>query len=160
MLERTIREQFGYVNRFTQAVDADQGKLQYDDRAHMHGMHARVAYWLGWVCGNLDPTRRIRWEMHPDKEHCTSCVSMATHGDVGAGVWTPEGLLRTGLLPHSGRLECRGYHCGCDLTEEFVRGERAGGEGVPGGAEWQERPRKLNWNRTPREARDDAASHS
>lgn len=147
LLEGLIREQYGYVDGFLGDMAASAGKLDYSDRAHMHGMHARTAYWLGWIVGNRDPGRHIRWVMAPEKEHCRACAWMASHGDAGAGVWTPVKLLETGLLPQSGRLECKGYYCGCELVEEFVRGKQVLHGPRAGRPEWLEEPRRpLRWD--------------
>lgn len=146
LVRRYAREQMDFVDGFVDAVKNGDGRLNYEDRAHMHGLQSRALYWLGWVIGNSDPARHIRWVMHPEKEHCQSCSAMASLGDVGEGVWTPRALLKTTLVPQSGRLDCKGYYCGCHLEESFVRGKHKEDGVVAEIVPWHETPRPLRWD--------------
>ena len=110
-------DEFKYLENFMRDMSNGGGVMDYQKRMDYYVKAARELYWLGFVRSNMDATRIITWRTNPEKEHCKTCISAAAGGPYTAeDFW--KNLASKGILPHSGRLECLGYHCGCWLEDE------------------------------------------
>lgn len=119
-------EEHSYLNAFAAAMRAREGVHPYASRMALYANAAREAYWLGWMLGNRNPDRRVRWVLGATEKHCQSsaagawngCADLAAHGPWSIGefiehVWQHG----AGALPQSGNLTCHGFHCQCSLEE-------------------------------------------
>jgi len=83
-------------------------------RAELWGGSMASVGSLGWLF-KRDDTALMRWDIHPLKDHCRDCVGF--DGQIKQrGEWRKIAI-ETGKYPQSFDLECRGFHCGCELVE-------------------------------------------
>jgi len=121
-LAEVTNAQFTYLPGLAEAVfagsKANGGLLRVQLR--------RAEYWINqydsvrtqaklMACGN----KKMRWDMDPSKEHCSSCAKLA--GKVKrANFWQERGIMpRNAPNPN---LECGGWLCGCSfvVTDETL----------------------------------------
>lgn len=117
-LRRIRVDEYKYLRGFLGDMRSEDGVMDYEARMDMYRAAAREAYALGWVLGNKDKARRIRWVLG-NTEHCSDCARIAEMGSMPVSVFIRD-VLSKGYVPHSGNLECKGYHCQCSLEEAFV----------------------------------------
>ncbi len=117
---RAVRvDEYRYLRKFAEDMKSQGGRMKYDVRMDYYKFAVRELWNLGFIIGNKTPGRFLLWRMSDKiKEHCTSCLYMSRLG------WLPvekfiKVVARTGFIPQSGKLECRGRFCGCQVLEEF-----------------------------------------
>lgn len=109
------RDEFQYLRNFLSDMEQNAGQMDYAKRMDYYRAAARELYWLGFVLGNQNPDRRIRWVNGPT-EHCKDCLRFAAMGAMSVKDFIAR-ILEPGYLPQSGKLACLGYHCQCRLEE-------------------------------------------
>jgi hypothetical protein len=117
-LRKVRSDEYKFARKFLRDAYEGKGRVPYEQRAEMYGNALKEAFWLGFVLGNRDPKRRIRWVMGPT-EHCKDCVHYGEAGPFTVADFI-SGPLSKGHLPRSGNLECVGINCKCYLKESWV----------------------------------------
>ena len=112
-----IKQELSHVGGFMDAVyqgrkgsETERPLAQFLRRAEMWVNRYTELRDLGqtMACGD----RKMMWKMHPEKEHCTSCIKL-NRKVKRASQW--EAARALGIYPKSPALECGGYKCGCTL---------------------------------------------
>jgi hypothetical protein len=125
-LLREIGKDWQYVTRYGIAIldesKASGGKLATAmNRAELWVNRYNAVKHMAKVMAGKD--KKLRWQMHPLKEHCRSCAAL--EGKVKrASYWAQH------IKPQDPRLECGGWRCGCNLvvtTDAMSKGRLPGG---------------------------------
>lgn len=115
---RAIREdEFKYLRGFMKDIRNEDGVMSYELRADFYKIAVRELWHMGFVVGNKTPGRYLKFTLGPT-EHCKSCLFMAKFGWMAVKEFIAL-VARYGLLPASGKLDCKGYRCQCRVLEEF-----------------------------------------
>lgn len=113
ILAKLRLDEYTFLRNFLDDIRNGKGRLSYQERMEWYASAARELYWHGFLYGNTDENRRVRWGVGPT-EHCASCLSMEGEYKVRDLIKKVE---ETGFIPQSGRLDCRGFHCQCKLED-------------------------------------------
>jgi len=110
------RDEYKYLRKFLDDVDAGKGRMPYARRIRMYGDALNSVYWAGFASGNRDPRRTITWVAHPAAEHCETCM------ELDGRTWTAPAFQRwvqeTGILPGQ-NTKCL-TNCKCHLEDRFA----------------------------------------
>lgn len=123
---RAVRvDEYKYMRRFLRDIQTGAGKIPYEKRMQFYTYALREAFWLGFTLANQDTTRRIFWYFGNTIEHCTDCQYFASRADGWPIADFMREAVKTGKLPQSGSLECKGLYCQCYLTDKPVVNKNA-----------------------------------
>jgi hypothetical protein len=116
-LAALCRDEYGYLSGFCGAMRDGAGRMPYDERMQWYTLAAREAFWMGWVMARPASLHRmITWHYGDTLAHCAQCLKFGAHGPYSIEEFRSD-VLDKGFLPQSGRLECRGRHCRCWLSD-------------------------------------------
>ncbi len=102
---------FGFGDAVSDSSKANKGKLRplmsrVDTWANRYTDVANQARIM--ACAN----KKLKWKVDPSKENCKSCLRL--NGQVRRGkIWAKHGVRPQN--PPNGKLECKGWKCGCSL---------------------------------------------
>jgi len=115
-LRKLRYDEYRYLRRVLDDIDARRGVMDYRRRMRMYGDAIGGPYWAGWALANKSTRRIIRWEYSPEAEHCSSCL------ELNGREWTAPAFVKwvmeTGILPGQ-NVSCLSS-CKCRLSERFV----------------------------------------
>lgn len=117
VLRKVRTDEYKYLRKFFQDIDDKVGKIPYEKRMAFYAHALREAYWLGYCLGDPSKERRIYWYFGNTIEHCTDCARFAARADGWPMSEFYEQAVKTGKLPQSGNLECKGFYCECYLSD-------------------------------------------
>jgi len=124
VLRKVRTDEYKYLRKFFRDINDKIGKIPYEKRMAFYAHALKEAYWLGFCLGDTSKTRRIYWNFGNTIEHCADCARFA--GRLGG--WPMEEFydeaIKTGKLPQSGNLECKGLFCECWLSDEPMTGRK------------------------------------
>lgn len=112
------RDEYTYLRKFLADMDAGAGRLPYAQRMAYYEHALREAFWVGYILGDTSPDRRIWWHWGKTQEHCKDCDGLNARRDGVPIDEFLEKLLPGGIVPQSGKLECKGLQCQCWLSDE------------------------------------------
>jgi len=133
-LLRLRREEYVFVRRFLDDIEAGRIVMPIEQRATLYGNASQEAFWFGFLYADQSSDRYVRWVIS-DAEHCPDCLylsgnvdeqtraayrdgklpnSLPPGGRWGNGVYTAQELARLGVVPQSGKLRCT-TNCRCRL---------------------------------------------
>jgi len=120
-LNRLLAEQSAYVTELGRVV-FDKAKAVSDGQAAVKpGMWFNKSIMPIYEAGRLsaDKNGMYEWVLGKTEEHCSTCLA-ASGQRHRLRDWH-----RRGIIPRSDQLECRGFHCDCQLvrTTERARGD-------------------------------------
>lgn len=115
-LKRMRLQEYTYLKGFLDDIEAKRGTMPYRQRAGMYANALPALYWLGFVRSNLSTSRRIRWVVNHDAEHCDTCEPLHNR------TWTVKQFLawyaKYHILP-SENTKCLS-NCKCRLEDFMV----------------------------------------
>jgi hypothetical protein len=130
-LLRLRREEYVFVGRFLDDIEAGRGVMPLEQRATLYGQASDEAFWWGFLYADQSADRYLRWVIG-EAEHCTDCLYLAGElppealaryanpntvpqgGRWGTGVYSAQELALLGVVPQSGKLRCT-TNCRCHL---------------------------------------------
>jgi len=113
VLETSRRDEYTFLRKFLSDIEARRGTMPYAERMNWYALAARELFWLGFVFADTKATRTITWHLG-DTIHCADCARLAGSHDAESFA---RGVRETGMVPQSGALACRGFHCKCRLSD-------------------------------------------
>ena len=137
-VQRLRQEEFAFVSRFLDDIDAQRLVMPLEQRARLYGQAGDEAFWWGFLYADQSADQYLKWVRSPD-ESCPDCLYLA--GDLSAedladytnpnaipvggrwrnGVYSAQELARLAIVPQSGELTCT-TNCKCRL-ERVLRPE-------------------------------------
>jgi len=133
-LVRLRREEYVFVRRFLDDIEAGRIAMPIEQRATLYGNASQEAFWWGFLYADQSSDRYVCWVIS-DAEHCPDCLylsgnvdertraayrdgklpnSLPPGGRWGNGVYSAQELARLGVVPQSGKLRCT-TNCRCRL---------------------------------------------
>lgn len=115
LMKARYRE-YKYLKGFLDDVEAGNGVMAYQQRMRMYADALPGMFWLGFVQANLADSRRIKWIVDIEAEHCETCLPL------NGRAWTPRQFLawynEYHILPSKG-CKCKG-NCKCHLEDYYI----------------------------------------
>ena len=109
---QTLRlDEYRYLRGFLSDMKTGSGVMDYQHRMEMYANAARESFWLGWV--SAKKSGAITWRLGPT-EHCEDCLKFSEHGPYSVQDFIDQVLP---MVPQSGALTCKGFHCLCSLSD-------------------------------------------
>jgi hypothetical protein len=114
-LNKWRSQQNEFINKFAGVIL--KGELSETDILNRAGMWVNrtlnPVYYMGLAEANGQ--QRYMWIYDPIKEHCADCLSL------NGQVHRMKDYVKSGKLPQSPNLDCKGFNCGCDLRKTDSR---------------------------------------
>lgn len=112
-----VSRQAFYMNRFLSDIATGSGVMGYEKRMEFYGRATKEAFWSGYLTASLDKKRTVTWHTGATHEKCETCLAMVAKGPIPIAEFI-EQYAGKGIIPGSGELACKGFHCDCYLTED------------------------------------------
>lgn len=114
-IQRAVTSEISHIDALAQAVEENR-----EAKGKLGSLFSRLKMWIGRfsdlrsrarLMAKTDP--KLMWVMHPEKEHCASCLKL--DGKVKRASYWKRAEVQPKNPPNE-KLECGGWRCGCELV--------------------------------------------